>query len=95
MSISEPPAEPSSGRVMLDAMNPRVLLSQANGLPVVIKQLVQTCLVLIYPVWALGVLLRAVVHFTVYYSVYYTVRVLLWPVRAWMNRDRRRPVDPS
>jgi hypothetical protein len=93
MSISEPPAEPSTGRVMLDALNPQVLLSQANGLPVVLKQVVQAWLVLIYPVWAFGVLLRAVVYFTVYfavyYSVYYAVRVLIWPVNAWRNRNRR------
>jgi hypothetical protein len=89
MSTSEPPAEPSTGRVMRDAMNPRLLLARANGYPVVIKQLVQAWLVFIYPFWAFSILFSAVVYFLVFYSVYYPVRVLIWPVNTWMNRKRR------
>lgn len=89
MSADKPPDETSAGRVLLNAMHPRLLLAQANRYPVVIKQLVQAWLILIYPVWAFSVVFSAVVYFAVYYTVYYTVRVLIWPVNAWMNRNRK------
>ena len=81
---AEAEAETSTGRRMLLSMSPRYVLSQAQGYPVVIKQFLQFCLILIYPAWVVGVLASA----AVYYAVYSVLWVLFWPVRAWMKKNR-------
>jgi hypothetical protein len=81
---AEAEAETSPGRRLLQAMSPRFVLSQADGYPVVIKQFLQFCLILIYPAWVAGVLFSAVS----YYAVYSVLWVLFWPVRAWMKKNR-------
>jgi len=81
---TEAEAQTSTGRRMLLSMSPRFVLSQAEGYPVVIKQFLQFCLILIYPAWVVGVLASA----AVYYAVYSVLWVLFWPVRAWMKKNR-------
>jgi hypothetical protein len=81
---AEAEAETSTGRRMLLSMSPRFVLSQAEGYPVVIKQFLQFCLIIIYPAWVFGVLASA----AVYYAVYSVLWVLFWPMRAWMKKNR-------
>lgn len=81
---AEAEAETSTGRRLLLSMSPRFVWSQAEGYPVVIKQFLQFCLILIYPAWVVGVLASA----AIYYAVYSVLWVLFWPVRAWMKKNR-------
>jgi hypothetical protein len=81
---AEAAAETSTGRRLLLSMSPRFVLSQADGYPIVIKQFLQFCLILIYPAWVCGVLFSA----AVYYAFYSVLWVLFWPVRAWMKKNR-------
>ena len=69
---------------MLESMNPRFLLSMADGYPVVLKQFIQFCLILIYPAWLFGVLVSAAMYFTVYGLLW----VVFLPVRLWMKKNR-------
>ena len=71
-------AETSPGRRMLRVASLPFVLSQADGYPVVIKQFLQFCLVLIYPAWVFAVVVGA----AIYYPVYFVLWVLFWPVRA-------------
>ena len=53
---AEAEAETSTGKRLLKSMSPRFVLSMADGYPVVLKQFIQFCLILIYPAWLFGVL---------------------------------------
>jgi hypothetical protein len=77
-------AETSTGRRLLRSMSLPFVLSQAQAYPVVIKQFLQFCLILIYPAWVVGALASA----AIYYSVYSVLWVVFWPVRAWMKTNR-------
>jgi YggT family protein len=77
-------AETSVGKRMLKAMSPRFVWSMADGYPVVIKQFLQFCLILIYPAWVAGVLFSA----AVYYLIYAALWVLFAPVRLFMKKHR-------
>ncbi|BBX44449.1 hypothetical protein GCM10009641_54290 [Mycobacterium cookii] len=77
-------AETSTGRRLLRSMSLPFVLSQAEGYPVVIKQFLQFCLILIYPAWIFGVLVSALG----YYAMYSVLWVVFWPVRAWMKKNR-------
>ena len=66
------------------AMSPRYVWSMADGYPVVLKQFIQFCLILIYPAWLFGMLVSAVI----YYSVYGVLWVLFSPIRLWMKKNR-------
>lgn len=81
---AEAEAQTSAGKRMLKSMSPRFVWSMADGYPVVIKQFLQFCLVLIYPAWVFGVLFSAVV----YYVVYGVLWVLFAPIRLWMKKNR-------
>jgi len=81
---AEAEAEKSTGKQLLKAMSPRFVWSQAEGYPVVIKQFLQFCLILIYPAWVVGILVMA----AVYYPCYAVLWVLFWPFRAWMKKNR-------
>jgi len=80
-------AAPTRRGRLLAAANPRFLLSQADGYPVAIKQFLQFCLILIYPAWLFFLLVSAAVYAAglVFYGVWW---VVLWPLRAWMKRNR-------
>ena len=49
-------AETSKWKQFTGAMNPRFVLSMADGYPVVLKQFIQFCLIIIYPAWVFAVL---------------------------------------
>ncbi len=77
-------SETSTGKRMLKAMDPRFLLSMAEGYPVVLKQFIQFCLILIYPGW----LFFVVVGSALYYVVYGLLWVVFSPIRLWMKKNR-------
>ena len=81
---AEVEAETSTGKRLLKSMSPRFVWSMADGYPVVIKQFLQFCLILIYPAWLFGVLAAA----AIYYSVYGVLWVVLSPIRLWMKKYR-------
>ena len=81
---AEVEAETSTGKRLLKSMSPRFVWSMADGYPVVIKQFLQFCLILIYPAWLFGVLAAA----AIYYSVYGVLWVVLSPIRLWMKKNR-------
>jgi hypothetical protein len=89
MSVSpdeQPPEEPkvSTGERFLSALSPRAVFAMADPYPVVLKQFVQFCLIIVYPGWVLGVLLGA----AIYYPFYFVLWVLFAPVRLWMKKNR-------
>ena len=59
---AEAEAETSKVKQYLKSMSPRYVLSMAEGYPVVLKQFIQFCLIIIYPAWVFGVLFGAVMH---------------------------------
>src|ERR1700761_7345426 len=81
---AEMEAETSPGKRLLKSMSLRLVLSQADGYPVVIKQFLQFCLILIYPAWVVGILAMA----AIYYPCYAVLWALFWPMRAWMKKNR-------
>jgi hypothetical protein len=81
---AEVEAETSAWKKFLKSMSPRFVLSQADGYPVVVKQFIQFCLIIIYPAWVFAVLVGGACYFAIY-GVFW---VLFWPVRAWMKKNR-------
>jgi hypothetical protein len=78
-------AQSWSGRLGA-ALNPRFLLSQADGYPPGIKQFLQFCLILIYPAW-LALVLLAWPVWLVGKLLEAILMVLFWPVRALHKRN--------
>ncbi len=81
---AEAEAKTSTWGRMMAAMSPRYVWSMADGYPVVLKQFIQFCLIIIYPAWVVG-MLAAALFYGVVYGVFW---VVFWPVRAWMKRNR-------
>ena len=81
---AEAEAETSTVKKYLKMMSPRYVWSMADGYPVVIKQFLQFCLILVYPAWLFGALACA----AIYYSVYGVLWVVLSPIRLWMKKNR-------
>jgi YggT family protein len=65
----------------LRLLHPTLLLSMAEGYPVVLKQFIQFCLIIIWPAWAFTVLVAAAAHLLFYVTIYPILWVLFWPVR--------------
>jgi hypothetical protein len=84
---AEMEAETSKVKQYLHAMSPRLVLSQADGYPVVIKQFLQFCLIIIYPAWVFAVLAGAAAHLLFYVTVYPVLWLLFWPVRAYQKKN--------
>jgi hypothetical protein len=84
LAQAEAEAETSPGRMLWRSMSLRFVLSQADGYPVVIKQFLQFCLIIVYPAWIFGTLFAA----AFYYTVYAIMWGIFWPVRAWMKKNR-------
>jgi YggT family protein len=89
--MTQPPAvdeeaETSTAKKYLAAMSPRFLWATSDGYPVVLKQFVQFCLIIIYPAWVFGVLVMATVHLLFYVTVYPLLWLLFWPVRAYQKK---------
>jgi hypothetical protein len=71
-------------RNLVRMLSIRYVLSLADPYPVVVKQFLQFCLILIYPAWIVGILFSLVV----YLAIYSVLWVIFWPVRAWMKTNR-------
>lgn len=86
----EPLAVPkrSTWRTLVGALSPKSVGSMADGYPVVVKQFVQFCLIIVYPGWVLGILGCLAVYGVFYVTVYPVLWVLFWPMRAWMKKNR-------
>ena len=80
-------AAPTAPRRLAAMIDPRFLLSQADGYPVGIKQFLQFCLILVYPAF-LFFLLVAVVGVLVGKVLYGVFWVVFAPLRLWMKRNR-------
>ncbi len=87
---AEPPAaaKPSTWRTLVNALSPKTVWAMADGYPVVLKQFIQFCLIIIYPGWVLGILGCLAVYGLFYVTVYPVLWVVFWPVRAWMKKNR-------
>lgn len=83
---AEVEAKTSSWQRMLGSMSPKFVWSMADGYPVVIKQFLQFCLVLIYPAWVAGILFSMVVYGLFYVTVYPVLWVLFWPMRNYQKK---------
>jgi hypothetical protein len=83
-------AEPETSKVRqyLRAMSPRFVWSMAEGYPVVLKQFIQFCLIIIYPAWVFAVLVSALLHLAFYVTIYPVLWLLFWPMRAWMKKNK-------
>lgn len=79
---AEVEADTSTWKKFVKSMSPRFVLSMADGYPVVLKQFIQFCLIIIYPAWLFAVLLSV----PIYYAFYGTLWVLFWPVRAMFKK---------
>jgi hypothetical protein len=78
---AEAEAETSTVQRYLKMASPRFLWSMAEGYPVVIKQFIQFCLIIIYPGWIFFVIVAAALHLLFYVTIYPILWVLFWPVR--------------
>ncbi|BBY31659.1 hypothetical protein [Mycolicibacterium sediminis] len=83
--------EKSTFRKYLHTMSPRYVWSMADGHPVVIKQFLQFCLILVYPAFVFAVLAGGVVHVLFYVTVYPVLWLLFWPMRA--HQKKNHPED--
>lgn len=83
---AEVEAETSPTKRYLKAMSPRFLWSMAEGYPVVLKQFIQFCLIIIYPAWVVGVLFAAALHLLFYVTIYPVLWLLFWPLRAHQKK---------
>ena len=84
---AEVEAETSKVNQYLKAMSPKYVWSMAEGYPVVVKQFLQFCLILIYPAWVFGVLFAAAMHLLFYVTIYPVLWLLFWPVRAKQKKN--------
>ena len=85
MSTDDPETpQVSPTRRMLLALHPRSVLAMADGQPPVLKQVVQFCLIIVYPAWVVGM----AIALAFYGAGYAVLWVIFWPVRAWMKRNR-------
>ncbi|HEX4560095.1 MAG TPA: hypothetical protein VH166_13110 [Mycobacterium sp.] len=84
---AEAEAETSKVKQYLRAMSPRFVSSMAEGYPVVLKQFIQFCLIIIYPAWVFAVLVGALAHLAFYVTIYPLLWLLFWPVRAWQKKN--------
>lgn len=83
---AEAEAETSKWKQFLHWISPRLVWSMADGYPVVLKQFIQFCLILIYPAWVFAVLVGGLVQLLFYVTVYPVLWLLFWPVRAHQKK---------
>lgn len=82
----EAEAETSTVKRYLKMASPRYLFSMAEGYPVVLKQFIQFCLILIYPGWIFFLIVAAALHALFYVTVYPVLWLLFWPMRAYQKK---------
>jgi heme O synthase-like polyprenyltransferase len=80
-------AQTSKWKRFLALMSPRLVWSMAEGYPVVVKQFLQFCLILIYPAWVFAVLVGGLFQLAFYVTVYPLLWLLFWPVRAYQKKN--------
>jgi YggT family protein len=83
---AEAEAQTSPWKRLLHSMSPKFVWSMADGYPVVIKQFLQFCLVLIYPGWVAGVLFSMVAYGLFYVTVYPVLWLIFWPMRNYQKK---------
>lgn len=87
---AEVEAETSVPKKMLKTLNLRLWLSQAEGYPVVIKQFLQFCLILLYPAWLVAFPFMLAFYYLILVPGYYILLavfwVLFWPLRMWQKK---------
>jgi hypothetical protein len=83
---AEAEAETSKVKRFLRMISPRYVWSMAEGYPVVVKQFLQFCLILIYPGWIFAVLAGGLLTLLFYVTVYPVLWVISWPVRAYQKK---------
>ena len=88
---AEAEAETSKVKQYLKIMSPRYLFSMAEGYPVVLKQFIQFCLIIIYPAWVFAVLCGGALTLLFYVTIYPLLWLILWPVRA--NQKKNHPEE--
>lgn len=91
---AEAEAETSTVKKLLKSMSLPFVLSQADGYPVVIKQFLQFCLILIYPAWVFGALFMLAVYYLVLLPGYYVLLAVFW-VLFWPLRMRQKKKNPE
>ncbi|MBB5162646.1 MAG: hypothetical protein QOK12_4753 [Mycobacterium sp.] len=84
---AEAEAERSKWKQFLHMMSPKLVWSMAEGYPVVLKQFIQFCLILIYPAWVFAVLVGGLFQLLFYVTVYPLLWLLFWPVRAYQKKN--------
>ncbi|MDT5178127.1 MAG: hypothetical protein QOJ95_2325 [Mycobacterium sp.] len=80
-------AQRSKWQRFLHMMSPRLVWSMAEGYPVVLKQFIQFCLILIYPAWVFAVLVGGLFQLLFYVTVYPVLWLLFWPARAYQKKN--------
>jgi Flp pilus assembly protein TadB len=91
---AEAEAETSTVKKLVKSMSLRVVLSQAEGYPVVIKQFLQFCLILIYPAWVFAALFMIALYYVVLLPGYYILLAVFW-VLFWPLRMRQKKKNPE
>jgi YggT family protein len=66
---------------LVAALNPKLVLQQADGYPVGVKQFLQFCLIIVYPAW-LALVLFAWVLWPFFKLLEGLLWLAFWPVRA-------------
>lgn len=87
---AEVEAETSTVKKMFKTLNLRLWLSQAEGYPVVIKQFLQFCLILLYPAWLVAFPFVLAFYYLILLPGKYVLLavfwVLFWPLRMWQKK---------
>jgi len=83
---AEAEAETSKYKQFARAMSPRFVWSMAEGYPVVLKQFIQFCLILVYPAWVFAVLCGGLITLLFYVTVYPVLWLIFWPMRAHQKK---------
>jgi hypothetical protein len=83
---AEAEAETSTMRRYLKMAGPRFLFSMAEGYPVVLKQFLQFCLIIIYPAWIFFIIVGAALHALFYVTVYPVLWLLFLPMRNYQKK---------
>jgi hypothetical protein len=91
---AEAEAETSVPKKMLKMLSPRLVLSQAEGYPVVIKQFLQFCLILVYPAFVFAALFGLALYYIVLLPGKYILLAVFW-VLFWPLRMRQKKKNPE
>jgi hypothetical protein len=91
---AEAEAKTSTPKKLLKWMSPRLVLSQADGYPVVIKQFLQFCLILVYPAFVFAAVFGLAVYYVVLLPLYYVLLAVFW-VLFWPLRMRQKKKNPE